>query len=316
MIVITKKSSCSVLLFLTALTLLSNSCTSTFKKTARPSAPHYNVQIIKDVNYLPDGRAEKADLYLPKRPDETVSPVVVLIHGGGWFGGDKAKKRREASIAEFLAQNGYVAISINYRLSTKTQPSWPQNLYDCKVAVRFLRKNAALYRIDPQKIALVGFSAGAHLAALTALTANDKDLAGNDLYLSVPSDVRAVVCFYGAYILSNVENRDMTRQMLGVSLQQDPNLWSLASPASHITRDAPPFLLIHGSADKIVNIKHSSQMHSLLLQAGADSMFLPIKNAPHSFDLHPSGRDLSKILLTWLNAKLNRSNNSIGGHIK
>jgi len=305
MIVITKKSSCSVLLFLIALALLSNSCTSTFKKAARPSVPHYNVQIIKDVNYLPDGRAEKADLYLPKRPDETVSPAVVLIHGGGWFGGDKAKKTREASIAEFLAQNGYVAISINYKLSAKNSPSWPQNLYDCKTAVRFLRKNASLYHIDPQKIALIGFSAGAHLAALTALTADNKDLAGKDDYLPVPSDVRAIVCFYGVFDLLTFENKNMTRQMLGVSLQQDPNLWSLASPASHITRDAPPFLLIHGSADKVVSIKHSSQMHSLLLQAGADSMFLPIKNAPHSFNLHPPGRDLSKILLTWLNAKLN-----------
>jgi acetyl esterase/lipase len=305
MIAIMKKSFFPSLFCLIVFALLSNSCTSTLKKAARPSAPHYNVQIIKDVNYLPDSRTEKADIYLPQRADEIVSPAVVLIHGGGWFGGDKAKKTREASIAEVLAQNGYVSMSINYRLSTKTQPSWPQNLYDCKTAVRFLRKNAALYRIDPQKIALVGFSAGAHLAALTALTADDKDLAG-DCYSQIPANVQAVVCFYGIFDLLTVENKDSTQQMLGVSFQQDPNLWSLASPASHVTRYAPPFLLIHGSADKVISMKHSSRMHNLLLQAGADSMFLPMKNAPHSFDLHPRGHDLSKIFLLWLNTKLNR----------
>jgi len=307
-----KKSFFPALLFLIASVLLSASCT---RISILPDATH-KIQIIKDVNYLPDGRAEKADLYLPQRTEEIVSPAVVLIHGGGWFGGDKAKKRREASIAEFLAQNGYVAMSINYLLSTKTKPSWPQNLYDCKAAVRFLRKNASLYHIDPQKIALVGFSAGAHLAALTTLTADNKDLTAENQGPRIPSNVQAVVCFYGVYDLSIVENKDMTQQMLGKSRQADPNLWFLASPAGHISRDAPPFLLIHGSADKVVSIKHSSLMHSRLLQAGVDSTFLPIKDAPHSFDLHSSGRDISKIFLIWLNAKLNRSNNSIGEHIK
>jgi acetyl esterase/lipase len=300
MIIITKKSFFPALLFLIVAVLLSASC---IKLSLLPDLTD-NIRIVKDINYLPDGRAEKADLYLPRRSDEIVGPAVVLIHGGGWYGGDKAKKRREVSIAEFLAKNGYIAMSINYQLSTKDRPSWSQNLYDCKSAVRFLRKNAVLYHVDPQRIALIGFSAGAHLAALTALTAGDKDLAGNDAYLLIPSDVQAVVCFYGIYNLSNFEKKDFVQQMLGTSFQQDPNLWSLASPVSHITRDAPPFLLIHGSADEVVGMKHSSQMHSLLLQAGADSTFLPIDGAPHSFDLHPPNHDLTKVLLTWLNAKL------------
>jgi len=293
------------------LALLSNSCT----KISLLSNTGHKIRIIKDIDYLPSDRMEKADLYLPQRADEIVSPAIVLIHGGGWFGGDKAKKR-EASIAEFLAQNGFVAMSINYQLSTKDSPSWPRNLYDCKTAVRFLRKNASLYRIDPQKIALVGFSAGAHLAALTALTADNRDLAPQDQYSQIPSDVQAVVCFYGIYDLSILEKKDSVRQMLGKSEQQDPNLWSLASPTFHISRNAPPFLLVHGSADEVVSIKQSSLMHSSLLRAGVDSVFLPIEKSPHSFDLHPPNHDLTKVLLTWLNAKLNYPDNSNGEQIK
>src|SRR4051794_6290856 len=110
----------------------------------------------KDVPYLPPGRAEKLDLYLPSedpKPGEK-RPGIVIIHGGGWTGGDKGAKR-EINIGTTLASHGYACASINYALAAEGHPTWPGNLQDCKRAVRWLRKNAEKYRIDPDHIGAI-----------------------------------------------------------------------------------------------------------------------------------------------------------------
>lgn len=113
----------------------------------------------RDVPYLGEGRIEKADLYIPVERGTTLRPAVVDIHGGGWAKGDKGD-RREVNICTNLAANGYVAMSINYRLQTQHgPPAWPQNLHDCKTAVRWLRASAGRLRVDPGKIGVIGGSA-------------------------------------------------------------------------------------------------------------------------------------------------------------
>src|SRR5262245_66675385 len=120
-----------------------------------PKVPD-GVRIEGDVEYLDPGRTEKADLYLPASVNKDQRrPAVVIIHGGGWTGGDKAAAR-EFNIGTNLALKGYVAISINYVLATKDKATWPQNLHDCMTAVRWLRKNADRLQIDPGRIGVIG----------------------------------------------------------------------------------------------------------------------------------------------------------------
>src|SRR5262249_60357783 len=129
------------------------------------------VKMEKDVDSPPPGRAEKLDLYLPPedpKPGEK-RPGIVIIHGGGWTGGNKGAKR-EINIGTTLAAHGYVLLSINYALASEGHPTWPGNLQDCKRAVRWLRKNAEKYHIDPDHIGVIGGSAGGHLTAMLAVT--------------------------------------------------------------------------------------------------------------------------------------------------
>ncbi|MDA1164425.1 MAG: alpha/beta hydrolase, partial [Planctomycetota bacterium] len=134
------------------------------------------IQIVRDVAYLGEHRAEKMDLYFPAGKAEKPRPAILIVHGGGWHGGDKAAQR-EQNIGSNLAAAGYVCASINYRLCRKTdiiadrlREVWPANLQDCRTAVRFLRIKAETYDIDPQHIGAIGGSAGGHLTAMLAVT--------------------------------------------------------------------------------------------------------------------------------------------------
>src|SRR4051812_20422908 len=134
------------------------------KPVAKPTLPPapLGVTIEQNVSYLPADRAEKLDLYLPKdRAPAVRSPAVLIIHGGGFTGGDKAAGR-EFNIGTTLAKAGYVCASVNYSMDEGKR--WPNNLHDCKNAVRFLRKNANKYQVDPDKIGAIGGSAGGHLS--------------------------------------------------------------------------------------------------------------------------------------------------------
>ncbi|MBI3468605.1 MAG: alpha/beta hydrolase [Planctomycetes bacterium] len=144
------------------------------------------VRIEKDIDYLGPDRAEKLDMYLPAEITPGAKfPGIVIIHGGGFTGGDKGAAR-EQNIGNTLAANGYVCVSINYLLASEGHPTWPQNVHDCKRAVRFLRKNAEKYHVDPDHIGVIGGSAGGHLTAMLGLTGSESGLdpAGPDAEIS------------------------------------------------------------------------------------------------------------------------------------
>ncbi len=132
---------------------------------------HSDVRIEKDVDYLGKGRSEKADLYLPPADqDASLHPGIVIIHGGGWTGGDKGAAR-EQNIGTTLASHGYVCMSINYKLQPKEgERIWPQNIHDCKTAVRWLRANAEKLHLDKAHVGVIGGSAGGHLALMVGVT--------------------------------------------------------------------------------------------------------------------------------------------------
>lgn len=256
-------------------------------------------RIERDIAYLGGDRAEKADLYLPPasaRPEGGGFPAVVIIHGGGWSGGDKGAAR-EINIGTTLARNGYVGLSINYRLATAdhSDPTWPQNLQDCKTAVRWLRANAARLQLDPDRIGAIGGSAGGHLAAMLALTGPELDPPGEG-----DTRIRCAVDLYGPVLW--FEQRDLS--MFRKTRAEAPQLYREASPLSHIDRDDPPLLILHGTADKTVAVADSEALAAALAAAGVEHHLEIVPEAPHSFHLEPKQADLRPLVIGFFDRHL------------
>lgn len=274
-------------------------------KEQKEPASTYEIRIVKDLTYLGLERAEKFDLYTPISTDEKqLFPGIVIIHGGGWRWGDKARPR-QVSIGTTLAQNGYICMSINYLLSDPNKPSWPQNIYDCKSAVQFLRKNAMLYHVDPNHIGVIGGSAGGHLSAMLGLVGSEAGLEPPGLYKGISSRVQAVVPLYGVHnLLTWKSDKPRIEIFLGKDKEDDPNLWAFASPVNHIGTDDPPFLILHGTADKVIDYKQSVELHKKLQEKGVQSQLILIEGAPHTFDLEPEQRDLRPLVIGFFNRHL------------
>ena len=257
-----------------------------------PSRPAV-VQIERGVEFLAADRKERADLYLPaSTPAGGLRPAVVIIHGGGWSGG-KRDAGRELNIGTNLALHGYVGLSIDYVLASKTKAVWPQNLYDCKSAVRWLRKNAARLQIDPNRIGVIGGSAGGHLAAMVTLTTPADGLDPKEPYGEFSCRVSCGVDLYGIADLPTYHDASM----LGKTFAEAPELYRLASPVTYVRSNSPPMLIIHGTADTTVNVKQSELFADVLKKAGAPHELLIIPGAPHTFDLQPKQRDLRPVVL-------------------
>ena len=265
------------------------------------------VQVLRDVAYLGEHRSETMDLYLPGGTTEKPRPAILLIHGGGWHGGDK-RAAREQNIGKNLAAAGYICASINYRLCKKTdsiadrlREVWPANLQDCRTAVRFLRMNAKTYSIDSEHIGAIGGSAGGHLAAMLAF-ANENDMKSEGPYAEFSSRIQAVVPMYGVH---DVGAQARTK---GDALSEsDERLCRHASPITWISSDDPPALILHGTEDALVPLVQSEILHRRLAQAGVPSQLLIVDGAPHSFHLQPKQRDLRPAVIKFFDKHLKRT---------
>ncbi len=250
-----------------------------------------------DVDYLGGGSKEKADLYLPASPKPGQKfPAVLIIHGGGWSGGEK-RAAREINIGTTLALNGYVGMSIDYMLANKDNPgpTWPQNLYDCKTAVRWLRANAESLQIDADHIGVIGGSAGGHLAAMVGLCGGELDPPGDG-----NTRVQCAVDLYGPVLW--FEQRDIS--MFRKSRAEAPDLYKEADPRTHIDKNDPPLLILHGTADTTVNHADSEALAAAMKAAGANYQLELIPGAPHTFHLQPKQRDLRPLVLGFFDKYL------------
>lgn len=270
------------------------------------SAATEDVRVEKDVEYLAAGREEKADLYLPASvPKGQRCPGVVIIHGGGWSGGDKGAAR-EINIGTTLARHGYVCMSINYVLAAKgtTAVTWPQNLHDCKTAVRWLRKNAARLQLDPDHIGAIGGSAGGHLTAMLALTDAKDGLDPKEPYGEFSCHIQAAVDLYGPADLLTWHDISMFRK----KRTEAPELYRAASPATYADKNDPPILIMHGTADKTVDVQQSKDFDAALAKAGTPHELVIVEGAPHTFHLQPKQQDLRPIVLGFFDRYLKKAN--------
>jgi acetyl esterase/lipase len=235
---------------------------------------------LSDIPFLGADRKEKLDLYFPNGPKRLDRPAVVFIHGGGFTGGDKAEYR-SASVSADLCRAGYVVVSCNYVLGSKTKEGvWPQNIADCRNAVRWVRTHAKELGVNPDKIAVAGGSAGGYLALMVGLS-DDKTGPGGDPTAKHSAKVSAVIDMYGVVNFSKHGKGDV----VGVaSAEQKAYLPELQCDAQD-----PSVLILHGTADTTVDIAQSDDMAKALRAAKVPYEYIVVKGAPHTFDLHPKG---------------------------
>lgn len=232
------------------------------------------------------------DLYRPQTDDAV--PVIIWLHGGGWFTGDRTLA---PDLSQIATQTGCAVASIEYRLSG--QARFPAQLHDVRAAVRFLRRRAARYDLKPQDIGVWGASAGGHLALLAGLTGPinqlpDEDDAGDAAIAAVaasypPIDLIDIVRHAAEARPSTDPAATPEARLLGGHPAQLPKAAKYASPLSWVTPLAPPIQLSHGLADPLVLYQQSHRMHAALLAAGARCELYLVDDYKHGF-LNPAGR--------------------------
>jgi acetyl esterase/lipase len=220
-----------------------------------------------------------ADIAWPNKATAP-TPAVIHIHGGGWAGGDR---RWQGPLGGF-AQHGYFAASIEYRMDW--QAKWPAQIQDCKCAVRWLRANAAKYNVDPNRIGVIGESAGGHLVACLGTMANEKEYEGDGGWPGVSSAVQAVVDFYGPTDLTRADIYtskaiQISQGLFGMPYAQNPALWKSASPVYYVAAGDPPVLMVHGDVDPLVPLAQSQVFADALTKAGVPNQLLVIHNGGH-----------------------------------
>jgi len=231
---------------------------------------------LKDITYcITSGVELKMDLHYPDEV-ETLLPVIVYVHGGGWTGGDKASGAGFRFLP-VLRERGYLTISVNYRLSPKYK--FPAHIEDVKCAIRHLRAEAETYHLDPNRIGAIGGSAGGHLVALLGVTDESAGMEGSGGYLEYSSRVQAVVDLFGPIDPAESCTVGWARQVFGANCEDE--IISLSSPLAYVSSDDPPFLILHGDLDELVLLEQSQVFYDSLTAAGVPATLQVIKNAGH-----------------------------------
>ncbi len=245
------------------------------------------VALITDIAYRDGNKKWMVDLAMPKEAGSKPRPAIVFVHGGGWRSGDKGGGQWRSLPLEY-ASKGYVCISVNYRLTDEA--TFPACVEDVKCAVRWLRANADKYNVDPKRFGAYGNSAGAHLVSMLGLVGSEAKLEGDGPYQDQSSLVQAVCCSATPTDFSNWGARGRST---GANSSRGPSLLSgpretlferqkKASPISYVKSDAPPFLIIHGTADTTVPFSQGESFAKALKDAGAkDVTFLKYEGAGH-----------------------------------
>jgi acetyl esterase/lipase len=252
------------------------------KPPAKPEVPE-GVAFEPGVEYAnPDNQHLQLDLARPKTGDGPF-PAVLCIHGGGFRAGTR---QGYDGLCLRLAQQGYVAATVAYRLAPKYP--FPAAVHDVKEAVRWLRANAGKYHIDPERIGVTGGSAGGHLAQFLGVTADVKEFEGTGANLDQSSRVACVVNFYGPSDFTrsygkSVDAAEVLPLFLGGNLEKERHRHIVASPLSWVTPHAAPTLCVHGTKDTYVAFEQATWLIERLKAADVEAELLPLEGAGHGF---------------------------------
>lgn len=227
----------------------------------------------------------EAILYCPTQPAQAPYPIIIWVHGGGWRHGTRHNNRE---ICETIAENGFICLSIDYRMSHEAV--FPAQIQDCKCAVRYVRANAEKMNASPGKIGVWGLSAGGHLVALLGTSEGVQEFEGDGGWPDESSAVQAVCDWFGPTDLSQMpksqrefDNGDPSPEslLIGGAIQDNPDKVQKANPITYISDSTPPFYIAHGTADSVVPFNHSELIHAALVEQGIDVTFEKLENAGH-----------------------------------
>lgn len=223
------------------------------------------VYTVETLTYSAEGAAEpqKAELYKPR--GKALRPAVVVIHGGGWIKGARGQMEH---IVEALVRHGYVVLDIDYRLAP--EHPYPAAVDDVRSALRWLRDHAEEHRIDPQRLGVWGYSAGAHLAGLVAARPRD----------DTPRVAAAVLGGMPAD-LTQAKESPLVQQFMGGKYDDMPERYAQASPLLQLGAASAPMYLYHGSWDWIVRYEYSQQTYARLQELGVDTELCTLGGRGH-----------------------------------
>ena len=263
-----------------------------FKRVVSGVAVDRNIEFSR-----PAGRSLALDIYRPELNSDR-RPALLYLHGGGWIVGDKSNQG--LPLCNHMAQLGWVCANANYRLSPAA--TWPDHVIDAKAAIAWLREHADAFGIDPGFIAIAGGSAGAHIAAMAALTAGDPVLQPG--VESADTSIQAAAPFYGVYDLTNrlgAHHPDFLTKMLGpyvIKAFPDTELhrFSAASPRDHVDKVSQPWLVLQGDRDSLTPAVEARDFTAALDEASSHPVgYLELPGAQHAFDIYYSPRAIAAV---------------------
>ncbi len=256
-----------------------------------------NVDVVvdKDVVYAPEhGKRGLLDVYRPAAGTDGRAPVLLQVHGGAWTIGNK--DQQGIPLMQHLAAKGWICVAINYRLAPRDP--FPAQIVDVKRAIAWIRDHIAEYGGDPEYIAITGGSAGGHLTALAAVTANDPDYQPG--FEGADTSVAVAVPHYGVYDFAGSTGLRSAEQMRDQFLAprvvkrrwaDDPDVFEAGTPLLRVGKDAPDFFVIHGAHDSLVAVDQARLFVARLREiSGATVVYAELPGTQHAFDVFPSIR--------------------------
>jgi|TARA_B100002003_G_scaffold142485_1_gene131846 acetyl esterase/lipase len=240
-----------------------------------------SILFLKDIVFKDtEQRQLKLDIYKKKSLSSSV-PVIIFIHGGSWVTGGK-----EDYLVYCLAyaQKGYVTASLSYRFSQEA--IFPAAVEDIICGIRWIKSHGNEYGIDTSKVALVGGSAGGHLAMMAAYTIDEPQFISGCDDNKISTTITAIVNIYGPTDLTTdfAIAQGATYQFMGTKYEENPSIFKEASPLTYISPDDPPTLIFHGTIDKIVPIYQSDLLDEQLTKNGVEHEYHRLNGWPHTMD--------------------------------